>query len=310
MSDWPIPWAPVAGSRTGAAAWLESVLAEGTLGGLSRLPAGAQDALVGMLARAARRVDPRHTKAAREFVDQALPSLPTGEREALVLQSWRYFLMLLLRNVAFDRHVPLASRVSHYEQEFSPAAREIFDRRTPCIVITAHVGDFEAGAALFPAMGFRHAYAVVRPPKNRPLSLSTQRMREGRGYRVIHRRGAWNDIAKIAAGGGTVMLLLDQRPHGKAVIAPFFGRPARCERGAAVLLRRLDMPVIVGACYTTDVPYRYRMYFPTMIAPGELKGASPEAIVGRINAEMEALILRHPEQYFWLHDRFRDAPQG
>ena len=310
MSDWPIPWAPVAGSRTGAAAWLESVLAEGTLGGLSRLPAGAQDALVGMLARVARRVDPRHTKAAREFVDQALPSLPTGEREALVLQSWRYFLMLLLRNVAFDRHVPLASRVSHYEQEFSPAAREIFDRRTPCIVITAHVGDFEAGAALFPAMGFRHAYAVVRPPKNRPLSLSTQRMREGRGYRVIHRRGAWNDIAKIAAGGGTVMLLLDQRPHGKAVIAPFFGRPARCERGAAVLLRRLDMPVIVGACYTTDVPYRYRMYFPTMIAPGELKGASPEAIVGRINAEMEALILRHPEQYFWLHDRFRDAPQG
>jgi lauroyl/myristoyl acyltransferase len=114
-----------------------------------------------MLARVARRVDPRHTKAAREFVDQALPSLPTGEREALVLQSWRYFLMLLLRNVAFDRHVPLASRVSHYEQEFSPAAREIFDRRTPCIVITAHVGDFEAGAALFPAMGFRHAYAVV-----------------------------------------------------------------------------------------------------------------------------------------------------
>jgi KDO2-lipid IV(A) lauroyltransferase len=104
------------------------------------------------------------------------------------------------------------------------------------------------------------------------------------------------------------MLLLDQRPHGKAVIAPFFGRPARCERGAAVLLRRLEMPVLVGACYTTDVPYRYKISFPTVIAPGELSGASPEAIVGRVNAEMEALILRHPEQYFWLHDRFRDAP--
>jgi len=140
VSDWPIPWAPVAGSRTGALAWLESVLAEGTLGGLSRLPAGAQDALAGMLARVAMRVDPRHTRAAREFLAQALPSLPAGEREALVLQSWRYFLMLLLRNVAFDRHVPLATRVSHYAQEFSPAAQEIFDRKTPCIVITAHVG--------------------------------------------------------------------------------------------------------------------------------------------------------------------------
>lgn len=308
MSDWPIPWAPVAGNRAGALAWLESVLAEGTLGGLARLPARGQDAIVGLLARTARRVDPRHTQAAREFIAQALPALDANAREALVLQSWRYFLTLLLRNVAFDRHVPLATRSAHYELELCPAARDIFDRRTPCIVVTAHVGDFEAGAALFPALGFRHAYAVVRPPRNRPLSLSTQRLREGRGYRVIHRRGAWADIAKIAAAGGSVMLLLDQRPHGKAVVAPFFGRPAPCERGAAVLLRRLELPVLIGACYTTDVPYRYRMVFPTALAPGELSGASPEAIVTRVNAEMESLILRHPEQYFWLHDRFRDVP--
>ena len=70
----------------------------------------------------------------------------------------------------------------------------------------------------------------------------------------------------------------------------------------------LRVPVIIGACYTTDVPYRYRMFFHTVLQPDDLKGASPEEIVTRVNAEMERLILRHPEQYFWLHDRFRDAP--
>lgn len=310
MSDWPIPWAPVAGTRTGVFAWLESVLAEGTLGGLSRLPAGAQDALVGAMARIARRVDARHSEAARRFIAQALPHLDEGEREALVLQSWRHFITTLLRNVAFDRKVPAATRLDHYVTDFSPAVQDIVDREAACIAVTAHVGDYDAGAAFFPAAGFRRFYAVTRPPKNKPLSVSTQRLREGRGYRILHRRGAFGDIAKIVGAGGSVALLLDQRPHGNALIAPFFGRMAPCERGAAVLLRRLRVPVIIGACYTTDVPYRYRMFFHTVLQPDDLKGASPEEIVTRVNAEMERLILRHPEQYFWLHDRFRDAPES
>ena len=308
VTDWPIPWEPVAGNRTGVLASLESVLAEGTLGGLSRLPARAQEAFIDAIARAARRVDRRHTRAARDFVAQALPALDPAAREDLVLQSWRYFLTLLVRNVAFDRHVPVATRLAHYERDFSPEVEDLFERHAASIVVSPHLGDFEAGAAFFPAIGFPHFYAVAKPPKNRPLSISTQRLREGRGYRVIHRKGAFADMARIVAAGGSVALLLDQRPHGKAVIAPFFGRPARSERGAAVLLRRLSVPVIMGACFTTEVPYRYRMSFRTVLTPEELSGASPEAIVSRVNAETEKLILGHPEQYFWLHDRFRDAP--
>lgn len=310
MNDWPIPWAPVAGNRTGLLASIESVLAEGTLGGLSRLPIRLQDRLIDLLARTVRAVDRRHTRAAQGFIAQALPSLSAAARDDLVLQSWRYFLTMLVRNVAFDRNVPVATRLSHYELDFSPESRPIFERGASCIAVTPHLGDFEAGAALFPAIGFRHFYAVAKPPKNRPLSLSTQRLREGRGYRVINRRGAWTDIARIVGAGGTVALLLDQRPHGKAVIAKFFGRDTRCERGAAVLIRRLEVPVVIGACYTTDTPYRYVMSFRTVLEPRELKGLSPEAIVARVNAEMESLILRHPGQYFWLHDRFRDDPKA
>jgi lauroyl/myristoyl acyltransferase len=77
-----------------------------------------------------------------------------------------------------------------------------------------------------------------------------------------------------------------------------------------VLIRRLEVPVVIGACYTTDTPYRYVMSFRTVLEPRELKGLSPEAIVARVNAEMESLILRHPGQYFWLHDRFRDDPKA
>ncbi|MFM7280995.1 MAG: hypothetical protein ACKO32_04355, partial [Planctomycetia bacterium] len=43
--------------------------------------------------------------------------------------------------------------------------------------------------------------------------------------------------------------------------------------------------------------------------PEELTGASPEAVAARINAELERLILACPDQYFWLHDRYRGAPR-
>jgi Kdo2-lipid IVA lauroyltransferase/acyltransferase len=309
QDGWPIPWQAVEGDRSGALAWIESALAQGTVRALARLPSALQSPLVGALARLARRVDRRHSQAAREFLAVALGSVRTErEREALVLESWRHFLTLVLRSARFDAMVPPGELLAHYELELCPAARSVIDSRRPFLIVGPHLGDFEAAAAVMPALGVRHFYVVSRPPRNRPLSISAQRMRERRGMRLIHRRGAMADVPRIVAAGGTVALLLDQRPRGKSVVAPFFGRPAYCERAAGVLLRRLRVPVIVGCCYTTPTPYRYRLALPCVLAPEELAHASPEAIATRINLEMERMILAQPEQYFWLHDRFAKTP--
>ena len=103
-------------------------------------------------------------------------------------------------------------------------------------------------------------------------------------------------------------MLLDQRPRGSFAMAPFFGRVAQCERSAAVLMKRLKVPIVFGACYLTDRPFHYDLRFPTRLEPEELGKLSVNQIVERVNAEQEALILAHPEQYFWIHDRYRDSP--
>ena len=50
------------------------------------------------------------------------------------------------------------------------------------------------------------------------------------------------------------------------------------------------------------------MKVPRVLWPDELAGQSPEAVVTLINGELERMILARPEQYFWLHDRYRKAP--
>ena len=91
-------------------------------------------------------------------------------------------------------------------------------------------------------------------------------------------------------------------------MAPFFGRPARCDRSVGVLVKRLRVPVILCACTLTDVPQRYRFEVYEHILPEELKGWDALAIVKRINAAYERMIRDYPEQYFWLHDRYKDTP--
>jgi lauroyl/myristoyl acyltransferase len=90
------------------------------------------------------------------------------------------------------------------------------------------------------------------------------------------------------------------------VFAPFFGRLARCDRSAGVLLRRLNAPVAIGACLM-DGPWRWRVHFRDVLSPRDLAGKSPEEISTSINVVLERLIRSAPDQYFWLHDRYRGA---
>lgn len=308
---WPVPRTAVLGTRDGLVAQVESALLLGLLAALARLPHWAQRRMVDATARVARRLDRRHSDAARGYLRQAFgPKIDPAELEERVLQAWRHFLSVTLSSTALQRRVPLASIRDHYDVRMSDEVRAVLARGAGCVVVTAHVGDWEAGSAILPWLGFDPFYVISKPPRNRPLSVHAQRVREARGIRLVPRRGAMRYAAAIIAGGGTLVMMLDQRARTKPVLAPFFGRLARCDRSAGVLLRRLACPVVFSACYLTARPYHYELVFPAVLWPEDVAGQAPEEIARRINAELEAMIRAHPEQYLWLHDRYRGAPSA
>jgi KDO2-lipid IV(A) lauroyltransferase len=306
---WPVPWEEVAGRRGGALAWIEYVLLRGSLVAFSHLPRAGRDALAHGLAGMARRFARDRSRIARSFIEQAFGAgMDPARREALVLAAWQHLFTLTLEDARFNSVVLGPRMLDHFEVEMCEPVRRLLAERRGGICITAHVGHWEALPAIGNRLGFAPVYVVSRPPQNRPLSRYAQRLREARGYRLLHRHGAVQSITRIVAARGFVGLMLDQRAHGKTLLAPFFGRHARCERSVAVLLRRLRAPVFSGACYRTEEPFRYRVVFPRLFEPVELERLSPEEIATLVNRELEQLILRHPEQYFWLHDRYRKAP--
>ena len=299
----------IIGSRGGAMAWCEYAATRLAMGGASRLPHSWQRVLTGALARLAVRVDQRHTNAARSYLRQALgPAASEEEERRRIVQAYRHLFQISLDSAAFERRVPQERLLEHYTLHRSDVFLEAIASGRGGILVAPHLGDWEAGSAIMPHIGMVPSYAVSRPVKNRYLSRHFLEVRKRRGLTLIPRRGGMTQVARILEEGGWIAMLLDQRPSGRHVLAPFFGRTAPCERGAAVLIKRLRVPLVFCACYLTERPFQYDIFFERLLTAEDIAPLSVEEITARINREMERLILHRPEQYFWLHDRFRGAP--
>ncbi len=304
----PVPDQEVLGTRKGVLAWLECSAARGLVRLAASLPHTLREVLIGFLAWLMHTIDRRHSRAAEAFVAQALGPADPVDRRRRVRQAWKHLLRLTLDSERFARDLPPELYPERVHVEMCPEAAEIARAGGGCVLISAHIGDWENGVAFLPHLGFSPLYAISKPPKNHYLSLHAQKLRKSRGMRLLPRRGAMEFVPAVIRGGGSVAMLLDQRARVKPVLAPFFGRMATADRSAGVLLRRLKVPLVIVAVYADERPGHYRAVFPAVIEPEELAGASPEAIATRINAELERLILACPDQYFWLHDRYRGAP--
>jgi len=306
---WPVPWRSVEGESDGLGSRLGALIAHAALAGAMHLPQPALDALIATLAAIGHRTGRRRTRAAHVFLTQALGELSARERERLTRAAWRQLLRVSVETERLFRRVPSARLLEHFEVETSPEARAAFAARRGLLLATPHLGNWEAALGALPRLGLAPVYAVAKPPKNRFLSRSLQASREGRGVRILSRKGAMADAPAILKAGGTLALVIDQRTSGRALLAPFFGRLARCERAPAVLLKRQRVPIVLSACLETGVPLRYHLVFGEVLQPEVWARAEVEEIVQRVNEGFERLIRAHPEQYIWIHDRYRDTPR-
>jgi KDO2-lipid IV(A) lauroyltransferase len=306
---WPIPWQPVWGTQRGLKARAEWLFFQLLVACVGRAPGWIVQPAAEVLARVAKLVDQRHSRAARVYLRQALGDLPRRELERRVLQAYRHLFHVVLDAHRFGRLFPGEKAVERFEVRWTDAARAALDARRGCLLVTGHVGNWEAALTIAPWLGFAPMYAVTRPPKNLWISQVTQAEREARRARLIPRRGAMALAPAILRAGGALALLLDQRARGRALLAPFFGRQARCDRSAGVLMKRVKVPAIVAACFETQEPMRYRVEFYDVLQPDEIRSADLEVITTRINRALERMILDQPDQYLWLHDRYKDTTE-
>lgn len=176
------------------------------------------------------------------------------------------------------------------------------------IIVMGHFGNWELGAAYLAARGVP-TDAVAMHMAN-PLSDGfITRTRTRLGLHVVFDEQAVRRIPKALKEGRAIVLVSDQGAKGlAATYVPFFGRPAKTPRGAAVFARRYDLPIVfVAAVRQPD--NRYRLHAtPVPVASSGDKERDVEETVRNYTRVIEDYVKQYPEQYFWQHRRWKRQP--
>ncbi|MCB9886061.1 MAG: hypothetical protein H6838_11245 [Planctomycetes bacterium] len=181
--------------------------------------------------------------------------------------------------------------------------------KPPFLAVTPHLGSWEIAAAAM-AQAFGGGHGVARVSKN-PLLQRWIAANRARCGLVIHpRRGGIRGLSRALEQGAVGLQVVDQNQRLRGVFAPFFGRIASCERAAASLALRHDYPMAVGAVLRVGSGFRFRMVLPApfrLTRTGDRRRDLYQAVC-EINRRVEELIRLAPEQYLWIHDRYRTQP--
>ncbi|MCD4727508.1 MAG: lysophospholipid acyltransferase family protein [Pirellulales bacterium] len=247
-------------------------------------------------------------KVVDENLAYAFTEMTPAKRARLARRMWEHLFLLVLE-VA---HAPRKIHQTNW-REFvglkNPKAlvRALLDDR-PTLIVTAHLGNFEVGGYVLGILGFP-TYTIARTLDNPFLDRFVNRFRGGTGQRIIPKNGGYDQIVEVLSRGGTMTFLADQYAGAKGCWVEFFGRPASAHKAIALLALEHNARVSVSASRRRGRPMRFVLDNHAMIDPQEVadsRNTIPE-LTQLYTSRLEELIRHAPDQYWWLHRRWKDT---
>jgi KDO2-lipid IV(A) lauroyltransferase len=279
-------------------------------GGLvGRLPLGAGGRLGAALGEAAYWVVAGRRRVALDNLTLAFGDrLSEPARRALARRCFRHLGRTVVEccQLVFGTPADLLARIRIQGLEHLQAA---LAEGRGAFLLTAHFGNWELLAAAHVLVGIRLS-VVARPLDNADLEAMVGGARARSGLRVIPKREAVRGVLGALGRGECVGILLDQDAGPQGAFVPFLGRPASTSRSLAVLALKTRAPVVPAFLHRCPDGTHDLVLEPPIAAEasGDL-GADVVASTARFTAAIERHVRLHPEQWFWVHRRWKTRPR-
>jgi len=241
----------------------------------------------------------------------AFPEMPEVEREKLLRSVYGNLGALLAEFCLMPRYTPeVASRFIRYEGlDNYLAARE---RGKGVLVLTGHLGAWELSSFYHSLMGMPMGM-VIRRLDNPLVDAFVNRIRCQHGNRVIHKDDFARGLIASMRAGETVGILMDTNmtpPQG--VFVPFFGVQACTASGMARIALKTDAAVVPGFLLWEESERQYVLRFGKELEVVHSGDAERDAVTNTaaFTAAIEGMIRQYPEQWLWMHRRWKTRPPG
>lgn len=198
--------------------------------------------------------------------------------------------------------MPPEKILEHVEVENIESMAREFRAGVPVVLVLSHLGTWEMFAQLMPKfVGFVRNASVYQGLGNRFIDEHVRRARSQTGLELFDRHDGFEPVIELLRSGGGVGVLSDQHAGDHGVWTPFFGRLASTSPLPGLLAKRTRAAIIAAGVYTTGRA-RWRMMFTERF---DESGASVAVLTSKINRAIEQQIRRAPEDWFWVHNRWK-----
>ena len=260
-------------------------------------------------------------RVAHRNLEIAFPEKSTDERAAIARGSFENLGRVLGELTQFPR----ATRESleqtiefEFKSEESKTSEELalvkaeHAKGRGMLLLGPHLGNWEIGVFAYSAIEDKLNY-LARPLDNPRIEDFTVRLRTRFGNRPIDKNSSVMKVMEILRGGGILGVLPDVNVLGRdGVFVPFFGKLANTTSGVAMIAARTNAIIVPMCCIWDRDKKKYRVRYGKMIEHVNTGNRHDDVIAttAAFTAEMEKFIRAYPDQWLWIHKRWKTRPEG
>ncbi len=298
-------------SKEGPRAWMLYAMARCVLAVLRCFPVSWNLRTARLIANIWWVLIPRHRKRAIGHVRLALgDDVSESEVERIARDSLKQLAMFAI-DFAFVPHLIDEYNWKRYVRlnNMDDALRVLLEEKG-ALLLSGHFGNWELAGYLLAMFGF-DITAIMRPLDNPYLNRYVVGMRKRKGMELVDKKGATKHAQEIIQRGGALGFIADQNAGRKGQFVDFFGVPASTYKSIGLLAMMYDVPIIVGYAVRIGNKFEYEVGVERIIRPSEWKSRDKPLpwITQEYTRAIEASIRRAPEQYLWIHRRWKSRPR-
>ena len=240
----------------------------------------------------------------------AFPDATDAARRAMARRMWHH-LFLLVCEVA---HAPRKLHPFSYNRRIRFGDRRLLVdyllQKRPVVLVSGHFGNFELSGWVAGMLGFP-IHSIARRLDNPLLDAWVRRFREAHGQFVLDKEGCAQEVAALLESGGTLGILGDQYGGNRGLWIEFLGRPASCFKATALFTLTSGAPQLVTAMRRAEKPLHFELDVLGVADPalGGAHLANVKTLTQWYHDRLADCIRGCPEQYWWVHRRWKGKPQ-
>lgn len=239
---------------------------------------------------------------ARTFPDKDLPEIRRIARQVYRNQAMNIIEMLripLIKNKDDAREL--------VEIRIDDHLRQRIDQQKGAVLFSGHLGSWEL-IGFCTAMLLGPLNSIVKPIKNKPLNKYLHDLRTLQGHKLIYKDSAARQGLKVLKNGELLGVLGDQSNKSGDFYIDFLGRKAPIFMGPAFWALKAGVPLFVEVSKRLDNGRYLVDIFEIPSSDLSYNREDIKILATRYTRALEDFILEYPEEWLWLHDRWKRSP--